>query len=531
MYLGLGLDIMSDEPKKTDMISKKMYNIESKIINSVINGDNATIDFGENLSSEEMKEVSEIVELCGVYKEYWKLISEVSDLIENTDNIRKCEKMTIRAIDCWNKIVGNDKYKQLKEVLIADNNTLVRLLDEVISKELAIDDQSKVFLYIDKVSRDSEKLACIMGNYLKELINNVDDKSQNYVNVKNKINSMNDYALFDINIYRLSLFMDYNSEYYEKYDKIFNDYVNKLNNNIADIREFGEDLSNRRDNIIYIMNEYLFAKKKILMHRVGTITITGLSLVVLLCNLSSKKCQKMTMECLVNDKYNVSEIYVPEDSETYDGMYVDVYRDRVNVIRKNIFGEKKEIYRTVDRYDASELGINEIDEYDKIDMEKLNKLVDELIVIVPECDDKDNLIEISKVTTEKASLFESDPYEYTLKIALWCSISYLIVTSLDLIVFKKKLREYFDTVENTKDKINKYIYLIDTLNEEMKDNKELMDKFREFYKNKEYIFNEIDVYKDKYNELNKWFEYEGPFESEEHNFFVKNIKKKTKIKD
>ena len=33
MYLGLGLDIMSDEPKKTDMISKKMYNIESKIIN------------------------------------------------------------------------------------------------------------------------------------------------------------------------------------------------------------------------------------------------------------------------------------------------------------------------------------------------------------------------------------------------------------------------------------------------------------------------------------------------------------------
>ena len=48
---------------------------------------------------------------------------------------------------------------------------------------------------------------------------------------------------------------------------------------------------------------------------------------------------------------------------------------------------------------------------------------------------------------------------------------------------------------------------------------------------KEYIFNEINVYKDKYNELNKWFEYEGPFESEEHNFFVKNIKKKTKIKD
>lgn len=28
---------------------------------------------------------------------------------------------------------------------------------------------------------------------------------------------------------------------------------------------------------------------------------------------------------------------------------------------------------------------------------------------------------------------------------------------------------------------------------------------------KEYIFNEINVYKDKYNELNKWFEYEGPF--------------------
>lgn len=35
---------------------------------------------------------------------------------------------------------------------------------------------------------------------------------------------------------------------------------------------------------------------------------------------------------------------------------------------------------------------------------------------------------------------------------------------------------------------------------------------------KEYIFNEINVYKDKYNELNKWFLYEGPFESEEHNF-------------
>lgn len=44
MYLGLGLDIMSDEPKKTDMISKKMHNIESKIINSVIWG-NVTIDF------------------------------------------------------------------------------------------------------------------------------------------------------------------------------------------------------------------------------------------------------------------------------------------------------------------------------------------------------------------------------------------------------------------------------------------------------------------------------------------------------
>lgn len=48
---------------------------------------------------------------------------------------------------------------------------------------------------------------------------------------------------------------------------------------------------------------------------------------------------------------------------------------------------------------------------------------------------------------------------------------------------------------------------------------------------KEYIFNEINVYKDKYNELNKWFLYEGPFESEEDNFFVKNIKKKTKIKN
>ena len=44
MYLGLGLDIMPDVPKKTDMISKKMYNIESKIINSVIWG-NVTIDF------------------------------------------------------------------------------------------------------------------------------------------------------------------------------------------------------------------------------------------------------------------------------------------------------------------------------------------------------------------------------------------------------------------------------------------------------------------------------------------------------
>ena len=69
MYLGLGLDIMSDEPKKTDMISKKMYNIESKIINSVIWG-NITIDFEENLFSEEMREIYEIVELCDVYKEY-----------------------------------------------------------------------------------------------------------------------------------------------------------------------------------------------------------------------------------------------------------------------------------------------------------------------------------------------------------------------------------------------------------------------------------------------------------------------------
>lgn len=38
MYLWLELDIMPDVPKKTNMISKKMYNIESKIINSVIWG-------------------------------------------------------------------------------------------------------------------------------------------------------------------------------------------------------------------------------------------------------------------------------------------------------------------------------------------------------------------------------------------------------------------------------------------------------------------------------------------------------------
>ena len=69
MYLGLGLDIMPDVPTKTDMISKKMYNIESKIINSVIWG-NITIDFEENLFSEEMREIYEIVELCDVYKEY-----------------------------------------------------------------------------------------------------------------------------------------------------------------------------------------------------------------------------------------------------------------------------------------------------------------------------------------------------------------------------------------------------------------------------------------------------------------------------
>lgn len=87
MYLGLGLDIMSDEPKKTDMISKKMYNIESKIINSVINGDNETIDFGENLSSEEMKEVSEIVELCSVYKEY--IFNEINVYKEKYNELNK----------------------------------------------------------------------------------------------------------------------------------------------------------------------------------------------------------------------------------------------------------------------------------------------------------------------------------------------------------------------------------------------------------------------------------------------------------
>lgn len=527
MHLGLGLDIMSDESKKTDMISKKMYNIESKIINAVIYGDNATIDFGENLSSEEMKEVSEIVELCGVYKEYWKLISEVSDLIENTDNIRKCEKMTIRAIDCWNKIVSNDKYKQLKEILIADNNTLVRLLDEVISKELAIDDQSKVFLHIDKLSKDSEKLACMMGSYLKELISNVDDRSQAYINVKKKINSMSDYALFDINIYRLSLFMDCNSEYYEKYDKIFNDYVNKLNNNIADIKEFGVDLSSRRDNIIDIMNKYLSAKKKILTHQVGIITITGLSLVFLLCRLS-KNYQKITTESLVNNKYSVNEIYTPEGSKVYNGIYIDVYGEEVNITLGNDYDGRGII---VNRYDASELGINEIDQYDKIDMKKLNKLVDTLIVTIPECEDRDNLVKISKITSEEISLFEKEPFAYIFVVVSWCFMSYFWAAFLDnVILFKKKIRKYFDTIENTKNDIDKYIHFIDMLNEEMRDNKELMDKFREFYKNKEYIFNEIDAYKDKYDELNRWFEYEGLFELEEHNFFIKNVKKKTKIK-
>ena len=87
MYLGLGLDIMPDVPKKTDMISKKMYNIESKIINSVINGDNETIDFGENLSSEEMKEVSEIVELCSVYKEY--IFNEINVYKEKYNELNK----------------------------------------------------------------------------------------------------------------------------------------------------------------------------------------------------------------------------------------------------------------------------------------------------------------------------------------------------------------------------------------------------------------------------------------------------------
>ena len=69
------------------MISKKMYNIESKIINSVINGANETIDFGENLSIEEMKEVSEIVELCSVYKEY--IFNEINVYKEKYNELNK----------------------------------------------------------------------------------------------------------------------------------------------------------------------------------------------------------------------------------------------------------------------------------------------------------------------------------------------------------------------------------------------------------------------------------------------------------
>lgn len=45
------------------------------------------IDFGENLSSEEMREVSEIVELCSVYKEY--IFNEINVYKEKYNELNK----------------------------------------------------------------------------------------------------------------------------------------------------------------------------------------------------------------------------------------------------------------------------------------------------------------------------------------------------------------------------------------------------------------------------------------------------------
>ena len=513
-----GLNFLSLVDKNI-LFNSKLTESEEKIIEMFFSDKNGNVD----LSSQELMDISELIRLCGVYKKFLCLIDEISDLVWDNEKINLCVKKSRDAVRCYREIVNNSKYKVFLDKINCDSDKFVKVLDLVISRELAIDDNSSL---INIINKESEKLSCMMGKYLKEIINNMDEKSESYISIKRKINVMSDLSVFDINIYRLSLFMDNGSEYHEKYEEIFNRYVGMLNSNIKDIKDFGKEINEYKTKIMNVMNEYLDAKKKKRLYNGAPIVLTGISLVATICALTSNY-QKITTESFVNNNYEISEIYVPDDSMVYDGIYVDVYGDAVDIEINN----RVEQGVVVERYDASSLGIDDIYDYEKIDMNKLNKLVSTLIVVTPDNDDwKDELVRISKVTSEEVTSMEKETGQYIFIIIYFSVIYYLIFVLLNRQLFGKKIDKYVELIKNMDCDIDKCISLIEMLGEEINDNNELMERFKKFYKNKDYIFNNIDAYKKEYYELRKWFDFEQPFDYVDYNSFINDVKKKTKFK-
>ena len=72
-------------------------------------------------------------------------------------------------------------------------------------------------------------------------------------------------------------------------------------------------------------------------------------------------------------------------------------------------------------------------------------------------------------------------------------IYYLIFALLNKQLFGKKIDSYVDVIKNMDNDIDKCISLIELLGNEINDNNKLMENFKEFYINKDYIYlsNEI----------------------------------------
>lgn len=504
---------------KNILFNSKLSESEEKIIEMLFSNKKEMGD----LSSQELMDISELIRLCGIYKEFLVLIYEINDLIWDKEKINLCVKKSNAAIKCFVEIINNPRCQVFFDKINDDSDRFVKVLDLVISRELAIDDNSSL---INTINTESETLSCMMGKYLKEIINNMDDKSENYINIKKKINAMSNLSVFDINIYRLSLFMDNSSEYYEKYEEIFNRYVSTLNNNIKDIKSFGLEINEYKTKIMNVMSTYLDAKKKRRLYNSAPIVLTGISLVATICALNSNY-QKVTTESFVNNNYEISEVYVPDDSNVYNGIYVDVYGDVVDIVVNN----KVDQGVVVNRYDASGMGIDDIYDYEKIDMNKLNKLVSTLIVNVPDNDEwKEELVRISKITSEEVTSFEKETGQYIFIIIYFSVIYYLIFALLNKQLFGKKIDSYVDVIKNMDNDIDKCISLIELLGNEINDNNKLMEKFKEFYINKDYIFNDIDKYKNEYCEIRKWFDFEQSFDYVDYNYFINRVKKRTKYK-